>query len=145
MLHILQWLVQKPSTDFNCGNLWDKLCNFIYIAVPTFLATFRILAGIQLNWSWSSLSFMSATWNFCKDRFNNSASEVVWQIFFKEYPDEILSIFWKSPYRKIKKYWNDITKKYIFFIFPTVCIFYICIFYNCKKVNPRLYILFFFL
>ena len=43
----------------------------------------------------------------------------------------------KAHIGKFRNSWNEITEKYIFFPFPTVCIFYFC-----KNINPRLYVLF---
>ena len=43
----------------------------------------------------------------------------------------------KVRIEKVRNSWIEITEKYTFFLFPTVRIFYFC-----KNMNPRLYILF---
>ena len=43
----------------------------------------------------------------------------------------------KAPIEKIRNSWIEITEKLFSFLFPTVCIFYFC-----RNMNPRLYILY---
>ena len=73
--------------------------------------------------------------------FLNNFTLIVHKVFdpatYRNTPTKNWAFSEKVHIGKIRNYWNEITEKYIFFLFPTVCIFDFC-----KNVNPRLYILY---